>query len=213
MMRAATRPPALRLVRLAASLALLSTTAVAASAAPAIRAQSTPLEEAHLFISPAGRPYRSASGQPYPVVAWFRSADTDHDGKLDKAEFRADAEAFYHVLDRNGDGLVTDDEIAFYETTLVPELGAAGQAADADLSDKTKLNPDLQGAAPYALINDAEPVRSADDSFIGRLTLKSFLARADHNFDVLDEHQRGYLTLEDLPRTQVQQAAKPVKTR
>ncbi len=185
----------------------------AALAAPAVRPQSTPLEEAHLFISPAGRPYRSAPGQPYPVVVWFKAADADHDGKLDKAEFRADAEAFYRVLDRNGDGLVTDDEIAFYETTLVPELGASGQAAESDTSDKTKFGSDLQGAAPYALINDAEPVRSADDSFIGRLTLKAFLARADHNFDVLDEGQHGYLTLEGLPRTQVQDAARPVRSR
>ena len=178
-----------------------------------MRAQSTPLEDAHLFISPAGRPYRSASGQPYPVVAWFKAADANQDGKLDKAEFRADAEAFYHVLDRNGDGLVTDDEIAYYETTLVPELSASGQAAEYDTSDKTKFGADLQGAAPYGLINDAEPVRSADDSFIGRLTLKAFLARADHNFDVLDEHERGYLTLEALPRTQVQIAARPVRNR
>ena len=183
----------------------------AAQSAPGRRLQTTPLEEAHLFISPAGQPFRSVSGQPYPVVAWFRAADADHDGKLDKAEFKADAQAFFTVLDRNRDGLVTDSEIVYYEKVLVPELNASGQAAEYDTSDKTKLAGDLQGAAPYALINDAEPVRSADDSFIGRLTLKAFLARADHNFDVLDERGRGYLTLEELPRTEVQEAATPAK--
>ncbi len=182
-----------------------------ATAAPSRRPQTTPLEDAHLFISPMGQPFRSASGQPYPVVQWFKAADADHDGKLDKAEFKADARGFFAVLDRNGDGMVTDSEIVFYETVLVPELNASGQAAEYDTSDKTKLAGDLQGAAPYGLINDAEPVRSADDSFIGRLTLKSFLARADHNFDVLDERGRGYLALEDLPRTQVQEAAQPAK--
>ena len=185
--------------------------AVAASAAPTARPQTTPLEDAHLFISPAGKPFRSASGQPYPVVAWFKEADANHDGKLDKTEFRDDAAAFYKVLDRNGDGLVTDGEISYYERVLVPELAASGQAAEYDTSDKTKLASDLQGAAPYGLINDAEPVRSADDSFIGRLTLKAFLARADHNFDILDQNGRGYLVLEDLPRTEVQDAATPVR--
>ena len=194
-------------------LAIFAVLALASSAvsAPARRLQSTPLEDSHLFISPMGQPFRSVSGQPYPVVTWFRQADANHDGKLDKAEFRADAQVFYAVLDRNSDGVVTDPEIVYYETAMVPELNASGQASEYDTSDKTKLAADLQGAAPYSLINDAEPVRSADQSFIGRLTLKAFLERADHNFDVLDEQGRGYLTLEDLPRTQVQEAARPVR--
>ena len=208
---AATSTPAVMVVSLAV-LALVSSSAMAAPPASR-RAQTTPLEDAHLFISPMGQPFRSVSGQPYPVVQWFKAADADHDGKLDKPEFKADAQAFFAVLDRNRDGLVTDGEIVYYETVLVPELNASGQAAENATSDKTKLSGDLQGAAPYALINDAEPVRSADDSFIGRLTLKAFLARADHNFDLLDERGRGYLVLEDLPRTQVQEAATPAKVR
>ena len=185
-----------------------------AAAAPAKRPQTTPLEEAHLFISPSGKPFRSASGQPYPVVQWFREADRNGDGKLDKAEFEADAEAFFNVLDRNGDGLVTDPEIAYYEKVTVPELNASALSADNNpADDRTKLSTELQGAAPYSLINDAEPVRSADDSFMGRLTLKAFLKRADHNFDTLDDAGRGYLALEDLPRTQVQDAATPVRKR
>ena len=175
------------------------------------RLQTTPLEEPHLFISPSGKPFRSASGQPYAVVQWFRETDKNGDGRIDKAEFEADAEAFFHVLDRNSDGLVTDPEIAYYEKVTVPELNASALSADNNpTDDRTKLSTDLQGAAPYSLINDAEPVRSADDSFSGRLTLKAFLRRADHNFDTLDEAGRGYLVLEELPHTQVQDAATPV---
>jgi hypothetical protein len=182
------------------------------AAPPAERPQTTPLEEAHLFIAPSGEPFRSASGQPYPVVQWFKRADSNGDGKLDKAEFRADASTFFHVLDRNGDGVVTDPEIAYYEKVTVPELNESATGVDNNpTDDRTKLSKDLQGAAPYSLINDAEPVRSADDSLIGRLTLKSYLKRADHNFDVLDDAGRGYLTLEGLPRTQVQTAATPVR--
>ena len=201
---------ALRLAPVLAALALLPLIQPAAAASK--RSQTTPLEDAHLFISPSGEPFRSVSGQPYPVVQWFKRVDKNSDGRIDKAEFRADAEAFFHVLDVNGDGLVTDPEIGYYEKVVVPELNASAQMAENTPSDDTnKLSADLQGAAPYALINDAEPVRSADDSFIGRLTLKSFLRRADHNFDVLDEHGRGYLLLEELPHTQVQDAATPMR--
>ena len=193
-----------------AGLALLAPASLSLAAPK--RPQTTPLEDTHLFIAPSGQPFRSASGQPYPVVQWFKQADKNGDGRLDKTEFRADAQSFFPVLDRNGDGLVTDPEIAYYETTTVPELNASAVGADNNpTDDRTKLSTDLQGAAPYSLINDAEPIRSADDSLIGRLTLKSYLKRADHNFDVLDEAGRGYLTLEDLPRTQVQAAATPAR--
>src|SRR5215469_3787424 len=56
----------------------------------------------NVFYSPSGRPYRAKAGQPYPVVDWFNQADADHDGKLDKAEFLADAMAFFAIVDRNG---------------------------------------------------------------------------------------------------------------
>ncbi len=204
MMRAALFAPVL------AGLALVTP----AWSAPVRRPQTTPLEEQHLFIAPSGQPFRSVSGQPYAVVQWFKAADRNGDGKLDKAEFRSDAEAFFHVLDRNGDGLVTDTEIAYYEKDLVPELNASAASTDNNpTDDRTKLSTDLQGAAPYGLINDAEPVRSADDSLAGRLTLKAYLKRADYNFGLLDDQGRGYLLLEDLPRTEVQDAATAAKRR
>src|SRR5579875_1321959 len=118
MKHVASRPVRRALAALQLSLVL----AGAAAAAPPVRPQTTPLEDEHLFIAPTGKPFRSVSGQPYGVVDWFKEADADHDGKLDKAEFRTDAETFFHVLDRNGDGMVTDPEIGWYEKVLVPEL-------------------------------------------------------------------------------------------
>src|SRR5689334_16176727 len=55
----------------------------------------------NVFISPAGKPFRAVQGAPYPVVDWFKEADKNADGKLDHAEFIADAEAFFKVLDIN----------------------------------------------------------------------------------------------------------------
>jgi hypothetical protein len=77
---------------------------------------------ANVFIAPTGKVFRAKEGQPYPVVEWFRQADTNHDGKLDKAEFLADAAAFFKVIDRNEDGYITPLEVAFYEQRIAPEI-------------------------------------------------------------------------------------------
>jgi Ca2+-binding EF-hand superfamily protein len=42
---------------------------------------------------------------------WFSAADADHDGRLSKAEFRADADLFFQVLDRDHDGVVAGVEV------------------------------------------------------------------------------------------------------
>jgi hypothetical protein len=83
-----------------------------------------------LFISPCGKPYRAAPGEPYPVAVWFTQADGNHDGFLDRGEFRADAAAFFAILDRNHDGVIDTEEVRFYEHEMVPEiLASAGPEA------------------------------------------------------------------------------------
>jgi hypothetical protein len=77
---------------------------------------------ANVFIAPTGKVFRAKEGQPYPVVDWFKQADANHDGKVDKAEFLADAAAFFKVIDRNGDGYITPIEVAFYEQRIAPEI-------------------------------------------------------------------------------------------
>ncbi len=84
--------------------------------------------QASLFVSPSGEPFRAAAGEPYPVARWFAQADLNHDGRLDRAEFRADAERFFATLDLNGDGVLEQAEVARYERDLVPEiLAGAGR--------------------------------------------------------------------------------------
>ncbi len=223
------------------SLAIALASAGAAHAA--IRPQTTPLAEAQLFISPCGEPFRSKAGEPYPVITWFERTDVNKDGKIDRKEFEADAEQFFHKLDVNKDGIVGDYVINFYEKRLVPEIlsnlqGAAfftgqgepklikvqipGSVADAQRKGSEIVPggaPDLppsrpreddgppKGAAAFGLLNDPEPIRSADRSFASRIKLQDFIAQADRNFDALDYKGVGYLTLEGLPRTPVQQAA------
>jgi EF hand len=75
-----------------------------------------------LFVSPCGKPYRAGPGEPYPVTVWFAEADTNHDGFLERGEFRADADAFFKVLDANHDGVIDTDEVDAYERNMVPEI-------------------------------------------------------------------------------------------
>jgi Ca2+-binding EF-hand superfamily protein len=67
----------------------------------------------------------------------------------------------------------------------------------------------LVGAAPYNLLGEPEPVAASDLSFAGKISQADFKARASQRFDVLDVDQRGYLTLNSLPRTVAQTLAKP----
>jgi hypothetical protein len=76
----------------------------------------------NVFFSPHGQPFRAPVGAPYPVVDWFRAADRNGDGKLDRDEFVADAAAFFTFLDLKGDGVLDSEEISFYEHRIAPEV-------------------------------------------------------------------------------------------
>jgi hypothetical protein len=209
------------LVTLASLGVVLNASAVGAAPPPNLRPQNTPLTDPNLFIAPSGQPYRSKAGEPYPVVQWFTATDKNHDGKIDREEFKAEAEEFFHKLDVRKNGIIDDEIIALYEKKVVPEIinaniQAPTKAASSD-GNTYSAPPDYkttrQGAAVYGLLNDGEPLRSADRSFRGMIRLQDMLAEADRNFDELDDDHRGYLTLEDLPRPPAElsaEAARPV---
>ena len=65
---------------------------------------------------------RGEIGAPYASALWFAQADTNKDGKLDRAEFVADAAAFFKKLDNNGDGVLSRYDVAIYEHKICPEI-------------------------------------------------------------------------------------------
>jgi EF hand len=94
----------------------------------------------NVFFSPHGRPYRAPRGAPYPVVDWFKDADRNGDGKLDRDEFVADAAAFFAFLDLTGAGVLDTSEISFYEQRIAPEV--LGMRVTVYADGRQRVSPD-----------------------------------------------------------------------
>jgi len=199
------------------------------------------------FISPCGQPWRAGDGEPYPVVAWFNATDVNHDGAIDRDEFRRDHERFFEALDQDHNGLLDSLEISFYERRIAPDVlmgqllgalsparrrpgapaggelilaqyggGGLGGLGGGQYAPPTAVGPapdlgaarrptqPLVGSAVFGLLNDAEPVTSADADLDGRVTKAEFLAAADRRFNRLDRNKDGKLTLEELPKPRAQ---------
>ena len=117
----------------------------------------------NVFISPCGKPFRAPMAAPYPVVDWFKQADTNGDGKLDHAEFIADAEAFFNVLDLNGDGVLDSQEVAIYEHRIAPEILGYRVDVGALQPPRTPYGPARLWLAQFGGPGDNLPTPSSED--------------------------------------------------
>jgi Ca2+-binding EF-hand superfamily protein len=181
-----------------------------------------------LFLSPAGEPFHADAGKPYPVSIWFAQADTNHDGKLTKDEFRDDFYRFFNRLDTDHNGVIDGVELQRYEQQVAPEVlprlaqvqggfpgergGGPGERRLAE-APRARNGAEYDGAPAYSLLNVSEPVASADADFDGKITLEEFQRMADRRFDLLDKDRNGYLTLGALPQTPEQIAVEGRKRR
>jgi hypothetical protein len=184
----------------------------------------------NIFISPMGEPFRAGRHAPYPVSVWFNGADADHDGKLTEPEFAVDAIRVFHILDANHDGVIDGFEISDYEQKIAPEILPrlsplrAGEGMDMSLGAPNRRGRrpgggegegrgprearagdlDRQGAGPFAILPDPEPVSSASSQLNNRVTLEDWKAAVHRRFERLDLTRRGWLSLTDLPKTPIQ---------
>jgi len=188
--------------------------------------QHKPAPPPRIFLSPSGEPFRLGPSVPDPLKAWFDQVDANHDGAIDRFEFRADAARFFKVLDENGDGVIDGFEAADYEHKIVPELDEQaegrlpGQFGNHGSDNDEK--PDRQGRGgtePHReshegpprggpgqgperriaqLIDEPEPVTGADFNLDSRVTLDEWMRATDQRFDLLDPTKTGRLTLDAL---------------
>lgn len=140
-----------------------------------------------VFITPSGEAIHPSTQTPNAFAVWFDRLDTRREGRIDRAEFRADAEQFFHRIDLNGDGVIDGFEIAAYEKSVAADLDIAGQGFATGTSENT-----------ISLLSDPEPVSSADLQLNAHITLAEWLTVADRRFDLLDAKHHGYLTREAL---------------
>ncbi|TCS14422.1 hypothetical protein [Caulobacter sp. BK020] len=185
-----------------------------------------------LFISPAGEPFRAEPGAPYPVATWFAGADTDRDGALTRDEFVADALRFFDRIDGDHNGVIDGFEVSTYETQVAPEIlqgfqgGGEGPSARGRGAHRGEggghrrgggppggghggrgggpMGGMLQGAVPYSLLAEPEPVMASDGDFDRRITRAEAIKAAKARFALLDKDGDGKLRLAELPQTPLQ---------
>jgi hypothetical protein len=138
-----------------------------------------------LFISPAGEPFRAPAGQPYPMDVWWSRLAGPAD-RITPAILGADFERAFAIFDADRDGAIGPAEVTIYETRTAPEILRGGARG-------------LAGAAPYSLLNDPQPIRSADFNLDGRVTLIEYQRKAREVFVRLDRSRDGVLTRTELP--------------
>jgi hypothetical protein len=174
-----------------------------------------------VFIAPSGEPFRVYGDVPYPVANWFTAADKNADGKLDLAEFTADFLRFFDQLDQNHDGAIDGIEKARYENEVAPETTGASWYAKSQEQTNYEWNAGFSkdvnlpkvdrparqgqeapiGAGRFDLLGLPEPVASMDLEVRGRISRRMATDVAQMRFNQLDPQHRGFLTLDQLPRT------------
>ena len=189
---------------------------------PSVPAVAT-LEErfGRSFMSPMGEPFFGRTPGEDGLSAWFRQADTNHDGFITVDEMKADAQRFFDTLDTDHDGEIGPDEISHYEDVIAPQVGnpsfhdAQPVAASAGVQSASPRRggkrhrsgggfrggfggDDETSAGRYGLLQIPEPVMSADADFNRGVSADEFSNAAVQRFGLLDVSRTGQLSLPEL---------------
>ena len=99
------------------------------------------------------------------------------------------------------------------QSSDIPQPSSMDDHEPTDAPQKETVDVSGVGASPYGFFNAPEPVTAADTDFRGLVFKANFLKLADHHFTLLDKDGVGYLTLDKLPKTLIQQKLEHVKHR
>ena len=208
----------------------LSVATIAVFALPALAQPAPPPGDmisngftTQVFFSPSGQPFRAKGTEPYPEATWFAQADKDHDGKISREEFDADAMAFFQMLDRNHDNYISSPENTFYETNIAPEITSIDPRITQPVNYHSQSDPDMgadqdqdpthgryqksiQGASQFSVIDEPQPVRAADANFDFRISVDEWMNATAQRFALLDRNDDGFITPDEMPKTPFQNA-------
>ena len=141
---------------------------------------------ARLAARPPAAPEPKA-GPPPPSGRFFDTFDANQDGKVTKEEFTGDPEVFA-FLDKNGDGVVTLDELglpADYKPRPLPK-------------EQDEQPPGGKGGAERSKRLEEWKARLAawDTNKDGKVTKEEYKGKTA--FETLDRNNDGVLTMDDL---------------
>ncbi len=162
-----------------------------------------------MLFSPNGEPL---TGGPMGARAcidvmsqWFTRVDGNHDGKLDRQEFMADAKVQFERMDLDHDGFITPDELSTFRAQFggggneaPPQPNPAGVANAEPSRHHSHHDGGNSGApgsrAPSSPVGSgADPVMSADTNLDFKVSREEFLNQAAGIFDRMDIDHDGVL--------------------
>lgn len=119
------------------------------------------------------------------LTGWFNRIDANHDGRIDREEFIADARRQFAIMDINHDGLITPAELDRYRATYktVQDEQSTGNT---DRRRDPARNSITDGSQP-------DPVMAADVRLRNQIDLQEFLAHADKVFARIDHNHDGFI--------------------
>lgn len=157
------------------------------------------------YVSPMGEPIRGVDG----TELWFRAADADHDDTLSSAEFVADSRRFFKTLDTNGDGEIDAAEMKRYEEDVLRPVRGGPRGMAGPGGGHRGRPPGGGGGAPGGggrrgppggMLEQPQPVASADTDMNRRVTADEFDKAAMRRFQRLDADQNRKVTLDEVRR-------------
>jgi len=126
--------------------------------------------------------------------AMIERLDTDKDGKVSLAEFKANASVAFKAFDADGNGQVTKDEIKARREAFKEARKAVHDAAKAD---RAKAREALRAGGPYMLPGAGRMFEKADTDKNGTLSEAEVLAVAEKAFERRDTNKDGAIDTAD----------------